>query len=564
MTAKKRVSTVIITLIIICALAGGGFLLYKQFSGGASSRSEKVFVQKVSTINTVTGADLFSNSFAGVIVAQKSVDVKYDTTKTIDELLVSDGDSVKKGDKVLTYNVEAIQIEIDAAKLEVEKLENSITTNENEIKQLEEEKKTASQDAAVSYTTQILSLQSDNARSEYDIKTKNVEIQKLEASLKNAYVIAPIDGTVKDIKENAGAGEDYSENADVIMKITADGNYRVKGIFNENNSSQIYNGAPVILKSRVDDTQWKGTVSEIDTNPQQSSGYEMYSMGESDEQTSSSKYAFYVEPDSLDGFMLGQHIIIEIDNGQSEQIEKTGIWLYSDFILDDGGKSYVWAKNDKDKIEKRYVEIGQKDDEYGDWEIKSGLETDDYIAYPESYIEEGMTSTTNQSDKDIPDNNVDYTDEFDEYGEDYYEDDDGMFDDGMTYDENGNAIFTDEEGNTIVNDSDGSTIITSPDGGRIVIDIEGNFIEGNIDDEGNFVFSYDGEETETDSTEEDNGENTEENNEENTEKEEISQAEEPQEPITFEELYGISEEELDAMSTEEKDEFFKKFYGADQ
>ena len=72
--------------------------------------------------------------------------------------------------------------------------------------------------------------------------------------------------------------------------------------------------------------------------------------------------------------MLGQHVLIEIDNGQDTSINKTGIWLYSDFICKDGKKKYVWAKNEDGKIEKRYVEIGQKDEDNGDCEIKSSLD----------------------------------------------------------------------------------------------------------------------------------------------------------------------------------------------
>ncbi len=473
MTAGKRAAVIVVAAALACAAGFGGYKLYKKFSGDKAKKSEKVFVQKVSSVNTVTGADLFSNSFAGVIVAQKSVDVKYDTSKTIDEILVSEGDQVAKGDKLLTYNVEAIQLEIDTAKLEVEKTENDIKTNEDEIKKLEAEKKTAGEDAAVSYTTQILSLQSDNARSEYDVKAKKVEIQKLEASLKNAYVTAPIDGIVKELKEPGAASMeseyyDYSDGADVIMKISANGDYRVKGIFNEQNAPQIYNGAPVILKSRVDDTTWSGEISEIDTSPQQNSGYDMYSDGEEDEQTSSSKYAFYVSPESLDGFMLGQHILIELDNGQSAQINKTGIWLYEDFIKKDGSKSYVWAKSKKGTIEKRYVELGEKDEEYGDVEIVSGLEKDDYIAYPAKYIKEGMGTTTNQSDKDIPENEL-YDDEGygeydEEYGEDYedYDFEDFDYDEGfeedVEYDDEGNPIFTDEDGSRFTFDEEGNVV----------------------------------------------------------------------------------------------------------
>lgn len=56
----------------------------------------------------------------------------------------------------------------------MERLQNEIASNKSQIAELEKEKKNADQDAAVSYTTQILSLQSDNAKNEYDIKAKTL------------------------------------------------------------------------------------------------------------------------------------------------------------------------------------------------------------------------------------------------------------------------------------------------------------------------------------------------------------------------------------------------------
>lgn len=452
--AAKGIVKGIVTAAIICGLGAGGWMLYKHYGVQAPGSSEKVYVQKVATVNTVGGANLFATNYAGVIVAQKTVDVKYDTTKTVDDVLVHEGDTVKKGAKLLTYNVESIQLEIDAAKLEVERLQNQIKTNELEIATLEQEKKTANGDAQVSYTTKILTLQSDNARSEYDIKTKNVEIAKLEKTLNNAYVTAPIDGTVKDLKEIGSRSDQenngYGADADVIMKIAAEGEYRVKGLFNEQNASGIYQGAKVYLRSRVDDTVRKGEINEIDTSPQTDNNNNMY-YGYSDEQTTSSKYAFYVKPDSLEGFMLGQHLIIEMDTGQEDETPKEGIWIYSSFVLWDGDDNYVWAKNSRDQIEKRIVKVGDVDDAHGDCQILSGLDIDDYIAYPADYIEAGMSTTTNQSDKDIPENVLgDGMDMMPEEGMAMNED--------VEYDEAGNMVYSDEEGNVYKFDAEGNLI----------------------------------------------------------------------------------------------------------
>ncbi len=445
--AAKGVIKGIVTVAVIGALGAGGWFAYRHFVPEQSARTEKVYVQRVANVNAAGTGDLFANCFSGVIVAQKTVSVKYDTSKTIGEILVSEGDSVKKGDKLLTYNIEAIQIEIDTAKLEVEGLQNSIQTNEAEIAQLEKEKRTATGDAQVSYTTKILSLQSDNARSEYDIKTKNVEIAKLENSLNNAFVTAPIDGTVKELKD--GAPDPMSENPDVIMKITADGDFRVQGTFNEQNAMSISKGAEVILRSRVDDTTRKGEISDIDEEP--ISQEDPYGMMRSDPMTSSSKYAFYVKPESLEGFRLGQHLVIEMDRGDEDE-KRTGVWLYDSFVMWDGKENYVWAKNDRDRIEKRIVEIGEHDEERGESEIKSGLSPEDYIAVSADYIEAGMGTTTNLSEAEIP------------------EDASGMPADGAypadavpggeeaDFDAAGNLVYTDGEGDVYTFDPDGELI----------------------------------------------------------------------------------------------------------
>ena len=556
MSKAGSIGKAVATLLVLGGVGFGGWKLYQNYGSPEARSNDKVYVQKVAYVNTVTGADLFANSFTGVIVAQKSVDVKYDSSKTVKDVLVANGDKVKKGDKLLTYDTEAIQIQIDTAKLEVEKSQNDIEINEQQIKEYEEAKKKEGADAAVSYTNQILQLQSDNARTEYDIKTKNVEITKLENSLKTAYVAAPIDGTVKDLKDPFSTMSDdygYGESADVLLKLTAEGDYRVKGVFNEQNRDSIYKDEEVTLRSRVDDTEVKGKVSEIDTSPQTDNNNDYYGYGGgSDEQTTSSKYAFYVEPESLDGFMLGQHILIDTDNGS--EISKTGVWLYTDFILKDGDKSFVWAKNaDKDTIEKRYIKIGQQDTDNGDCEILEGIGVDDYIAYPADYIKEGLGTTTNSSDKDIPDNQLNG-----EGGEGY--EGDGMYDDGMyegggdsfVMNDDGSYSMTDENGNTIEGSADGAVKITSPDGGVIEMDTDQNFIRGSIDDDGNYTFDY-GDGADTD---EDNGENTDNGSDESG----AEAAADNTPDLSYEELYGISEEEFKAMTPDELDAFLKEHY----
>lgn len=53
------------------------------------------------------------------------------------------------------------------------------------------------------------------------------------------------------------------------MTIIAMGDFRVKGMVNEQNMGSIMEGQPVLIHSRVDeDVVWKGTMGKVDTeNP---------------------------------------------------------------------------------------------------------------------------------------------------------------------------------------------------------------------------------------------------------------------------------------------------------
>ena len=275
-----------------------------------------------------------------------------------------------------------------------------------QIAQLESEKKNASADDKQTYTTQIQSLQTDIAKSEYDIKTKKIELEKLQNTINNATVKAEITGTVQSLKT---VEQLQSDGTDVRMKIMSDGEFRVKCTISEQNIQSIYQDEPMVLRSRVDDSSWKGTISEISTEADNSQNNSMM-YGSSDDMTTASKYPFYVTLDSSDGRLLGQHLLVSMDDMSDDSIDKSGIWLYSDYVLtDEDGKSYVWAADKKDRLEKREVEVGQTDDTAGDCEIKSGLSEDDMIAFPSDSYQEGMKTTTNPDEATPEDDGTDDT-----------------------------------------------------------------------------------------------------------------------------------------------------------
>ena len=104
--------------------------------------------------------------------------------------------------------------------------------------------------------------------------------------------------------------------------------------------------------------------------------------------TTATKYPFYISLDSTDGLMLGQHVYVEADYGQGDV--KEGLWLDEYYIMQEDDGAYVWAENAKGYIEKRKIELGEYDENMMRYQILSGLTEDDYIAYPEDRVKEGM------------------------------------------------------------------------------------------------------------------------------------------------------------------------------
>ena len=207
--------------------------------------------------------------------------------------------------------------------------------------------------------------------------------------LENATVVSPVAGRIQSIQEN---GMDNYGNPLPYITIQQDGAYRIKGMVGELQRGSLMEGTRVRIFSRTDDREWYGTVALIDyENPSQGSQYDMYYGMATDEMTSSSKYPFYVELESTENLLLGQHVYMELDTGDTDT---SGLYISSWFICyDEDGSSYVWADR-RGKLEKRPVTVGEYNPMQDTVQILSGLTEEDYIASPDPELcREGAPTT---------------------------------------------------------------------------------------------------------------------------------------------------------------------------
>ena len=405
MTRKKKTILAIVIVLVLAAIAA----LIWFLRGSGSSSSNSVYIQSVNDVNAAGISSV--NRYSGVIETQKTDKVEFDTSKTFKEIYVNEGDRVAKGDALFSYDTESIELQIQQAQLSIEKLNTTVANDNDQITQLQKDMASASSADKPSYSAQIQELQAEIAQTQYDIKTKQAEIDKLNNSISSATVTAKMDGTVESIADLdaliAGNSTDASGNqSNVYITILADGDLRVKGKASEQNVQSLYQDMIVIVRSRVDSSiTWTGTISSIDTQSSSDDNNNYYSTsGER-----ASNYAFYVNLDNIDGLMLGQHVTIEPDYGQTTV--KDGIWLSSGWITqNDDGTAYVWAaKSEGAKLEKRTVELGEYDSNLDEYQITSGLENSDYLAWPDVDCVAGAATTTeyvidesNNLDGDFP------------------------------------------------------------------------------------------------------------------------------------------------------------------
>lgn len=394
---------IIILIIVLLVLAGAAGAIYYVLHNKKASNEELVYATKISDLNG--GYDLTESRYMGTVESQEVKGVNRDSDKKVKELYVKEEDEVKAGDVLFEYDTESMELQLRQLELELTSINNNIATLNQQIASLTAEKAAAPAEEQLSYSAQIQNLQAQVNQANYDASAKQLEIDRQKLSMENTKVVAPMDGIIKTINENnsTSSSDDDSSNSNsdngsdstsnAYITIMAKGDYRIKATASELTVRSMSEGQSMIIRSRVDDSTWTGTVTKIDLEHPDNGNNNDYYMSSG---TTATKYPFYISLDSTDGLMLGQHVYVEADYGQGDV--KEGLWLDEYYIMQEDDGAYVWAENAKGYIEKRKVELGEYDENMMRYEIVSGLTEDDYIAYPEERVKEGMKVTHNYED----------------------------------------------------------------------------------------------------------------------------------------------------------------------
>lgn len=260
------------------------------------------------------------NRFAGIVTTSGETKIEKDPSQTVASVSVAPGDSVQKGQVLFTYDGTEAQNNYNKALIELEQMQIGLDSYNAQKTDLEREKAAAPQEEQLSYTVEIQELDTAIREAGYNITQKQKEVEDLQKALNNLEVYSPSDGKIQSVNNSDSDGTMADLPFIVLVQTSA---YRVKALVSEENIYDISKGDPVLIRSRIDDRTWNGTVTSIDFgSPEQSQSNGFDSMESEGSVTgTASRYPIYVELESNEGLLLGQHVFVEkIGSSEPDEI----------------------------------------------------------------------------------------------------------------------------------------------------------------------------------------------------------------------------------------------------
>lgn len=205
---------------------------------------------------------------------------------------------------------------------------------------------------------------------EVNQRLAKLSLDKKTKELGDGNVYAEFDGTVKAVRN---ADEAYN-NSEAVIELSGGGGYYVTGTLSEMELGSVKVGDTVSISSWMTGAACEGTIVSIDDYPTTSGN----SWGDGNSNVSYYPFKVFVEEDA--GLQANDYVDIQYQKAGTQE-QGSSLYLQSWFIRTDNGKSYVMARNEDGRLEQRWVQTGR--DLWGSYtQIRGGLTTDDYLAFP--------------------------------------------------------------------------------------------------------------------------------------------------------------------------------------
>ena len=298
----------------------------------------------------------------GVLKLNEEQYVYYQADKgEIDEFFVEPGDTVKKGDKLVSYKNEQLdldkrqnQLQINGIYLELDSLKKQHNEIDKELNKDPDNEMVKDEHDQIKMEQQQKNLELEQAL---------LQKESVENEIAGLIVKAEVDGTVVSLDENTSAQGQMAEKA--MIRIGSVDDVIVSGAISEYDTLNIELDQPVTLTSdAVPDEEWEGKVSYISDLPEE----EAQNMGQED---TSVDYPIEVTLNDEINLKPGFKMLIEITTS-----EKTVKTLPISAVIQEDDHNYVYIVEDG-KAKRVEVKVGAVDTEK--MEIKEGVTKEDKV-----------------------------------------------------------------------------------------------------------------------------------------------------------------------------------------
>jgi HlyD family secretion protein len=315
----------------------------------------------------------------GTVELESTQDIFYSADRgEIKKITVKEGQTVKKGQVLVTLENPQMELEYDQNELAIASAAIKINQLNQQVADLKEKEKDSLKQLSKKETEKLIKperqqLSSEQKMANLDLKQLKLKQDMLRKQQKELTISSRITGTILSIDQAQAEG--FPGNTEPFIRIGSLDSMVVKGVLSEYDTLKVKNKQAVTLKSdAVSDKEWFGEISHIAALPDKNTSVQ------GSEQAV--QYPITVQLKSNDILKPGFQLFMEIETESKEALV-----VPMESVFEEKGKQYVYKlKNQEAAKQEVTIGITAKDK----LEVLSGVSRKERVAADAANVKDGM------------------------------------------------------------------------------------------------------------------------------------------------------------------------------
>ncbi|MFK3959716.1 efflux RND transporter periplasmic adaptor subunit [Guptibacillus hwajinpoensis] len=370
---KKKIWIAIAVVLVIVIVVGVN--IYRTYADStATVEAEKAIKEEINSTVMTPGT---------LAMADESTLYQDPAKGEVKEVLVKEGDQVEKGDSVLTYENQDLEMEKEQNDINIESLYLRINSLDKQEKRLNDKKSELADDvgeeeAAETMEAELDQVKMDKRMANLDLRQALLQQDRLKQKISDLEVTSDISGVV--LEANDASAPQSTQMEKPLLRIGSMENLIVEGTLSEYDTLNIESGQKVTITTDVlPDEKWEAEVMDVGYLPEASGA---------ESNASAVQYPVTVKLKKPEELKLkpGFQMILEIETESHEALT-----LPFEAVQQDGEESFVFIV-EKGKAVKREIETGSSTTKR--IEITKGISTkEQVIINPPDKLKDNMEVT---------------------------------------------------------------------------------------------------------------------------------------------------------------------------